>query len=382
MSTSADICVIGAGPVGLAFAAALKRRCPRLSLVVLDRGENRPDDGKSVAFGARAQSFLRENGAWPNREKPILRAEVSFPPFPPLLLQADENAPLARIAPHEEVRNALLSQAQEEIQSPVAVAGFRDNGEFAEAELRDSPPARAKLLVLACVFSPMPNGFEVRNFDYGQCAIALSGKVENKKGWDGETAFECFSPNGILTLVPRFGEPNLVGAVICAGAAAGAEWNGLSDDALSQRLSAPFAAKGFNIRVSGARKVYAPQLRRVLPRGRGRIVCIGQGATIVHPIGAQGLNLALRDANALASAIAEAPENLDQPEAGGLAEKFARNRARDHFRIVAATHSLALLARRRAMPLRAAGGLFCAMASAEQAAPLRAKALKVAIGNY
>ena len=403
MSNDADICVVGAGPVGLALAAALRLRGGRFETVVLDRGENREDDGKSVAFGPRAQNFLQELNAWPNNNKPIRRAEVSFaplsdsackfPPLRPLILEGGEGSALASIAPHEEARAALLSQVRDCVRT-ATVLEVRDAGDFAEIELRDAKPIRAKLAVLACAFSRLPRGFAARDFDYGQCAMALSGRIENNEGgWDGETAYEYFSPDGILTLVPRgTGENKLggvggvgrvggVGVVICAGSGVGAEWSGLSDAGMSSRLSAMFAGRGFRIRIDGARRTYAPQLRRVSPLGRGRIICIGQGASIVHPIGAQGLNLALRDANILADTLASCG-GLEGDGAGSFSSEFSRQRTRDHRGIATATHFLALLARRRGFPLRLAGAAFSTLAASDLAAPLRARLSKTAMKNY
>ena len=408
MPFSADICVIGAGPVGLAFALALQKRSAGRRAVILDRGQARPDDGKSVAFGPHSRAFLRELDAWPSHEKPIRRAEISFSVFPdlkrdggrggfrPLELRADGESALAYVASHEEVRAALFSQLREDARTGM-VLGIRDAGDFAEVRFQESGGevelVRAKLAVLACEFPRMPSGFTVRDFDYGQCALALSGKAENaesegreREGWDGETAYEHFSPDGLVTLVPRTGAADL-GAVICAGSAAGAQWGVLSDSALSSRIGGMFAGGGFDVRMSGARMAYAPHLRRVRPLGLGRIVCIGQGATTVHPIGAQGLNLALRDADSLAAMLSGSQLDEESGGVGGVGEvggvggvgaEHARRRGGDHFRTCAATHSLALLARRRGFPLRIAGGIFAALMSADAAAPLRARMTQAA----
>ena len=428
MPFSADICVIGAGPVGLAFALALQKRSAGRRAVILDRGQARPDDGKSVAFGPRSRAFLRELDAWPSREKPIRRAKISFSVFPdltregarggfrPLELRADGESALAYVASHQEVRAALFSQLREDARTGM-VLGIRDAGDFAEVRFQESGGEiellRAKLVVLACEFARMPAGFTIRDFDYGQCALALSGQAENTEsegrerdgregwdgwegGWEGETAYEHFSPDGLVTLVPRTGSADL-GAVICASSAAGAKWGVLSDSALSSRIGGMFAGGGFGVRMFGARMAYAPHLRRVRPLGLGRIVCIGQGATTVHPIGAQGLNLALRDADSLAAMLSGSQLDEESGRAEGVGgvggvggrggwegvgAEHARRRGGDHFRTCAATHSLALLARRRGFPLRIAGGIFAALMSADAAAPLRARMTRAAAERY
>ena len=481
-----DVCVIGAGPVGLALAAALRLRNPAASVVVLDRGDARPDDGKAVAFRPETRAFLKELGAWPEREQPLRRAEVSFPsPFPPLHLRAedgraeggrtedgraedgsDESPALAFIAPHDAVRDLLLAKVGD-IVRPMSVLELRNGDDFAEAVCRettkpssrrssvgthdsDAPASgsgdgsdsgsgegfdkttiRAKAVVVACAFSNLPPGFGVvRDYDYGQCALTFSADAD---AFPPDTAFERFTSRGILTLVSRApalagmdkvdgadgtgrtdgtdgmngaervggvdgwgGMGGRIGVVICAGSESGAEWNGLSDASLSLRIDNEFGGR-FGLRAGGPRLAHAPRLRRIMPLARGRIFLAGQAATIVHPVGAQGLNLALRDANILSQMLSDSLSGLSEPSSGfpepssgfseptsapipipDLARHYTESRRRDHFTVATATHTLALLARRRMFPLRIAGGLFCALASPPFAAPLRAQLAKAA----
>ena len=458
-----DVCVIGAGPVGLALAAALRLRNPAASVVVLDRGDARPDDGKAVAFRPETRAFLKELGAWPEREQPLRRAEVSFPsPFPPLHLRAEDgraedgsdNSPaLAFIAPHDAVRDLLLAKVGD-IVRPLSVLELRDGDDFAEAVCRattkpssrrssvgthdsDAPASgsgdgsdsgsgegfdkttiRAKAVVVACAFSNLPSGFGVvRDYDYGQCALTFSADADD---FPPDTAFERFTSRGILTLVSRApalagmdkvdgadgtggtdgtdgmngaervgGVGGRIGVVICAGSESGAEWNGLSDASLSLRIDNEFGGR-FGLRVSGPRLAHAPRLRRTMPLARGRIFLAGQAATIVHPVGAQGLNLALRDANILSQMLSDSLSGFPEPSSGfpeptsasipipDLARHYTESRRRDHFTVATATHTLALLARRRMFPLRIAGGLFCTLVSPPFAAPLRAQLAKAA----
>jgi 2-octaprenyl-6-methoxyphenol hydroxylase len=70
-----------------------------------------------------------------------------------------------------------------------------------------------------------------------------------------------------------------------------------------------------------------------------RAVLVGNAAQTVHPIGAQGFNLGLRDALTLAELVAAAPD----PGAAGLLERYAARRAPDREGTMAMSHGLVRL---------------------------------------
>jgi 2-octaprenyl-6-methoxyphenol hydroxylase len=71
--------------------------------------------------------------------------------------------------------------------------------------------------------------------------------------------------------------------------------------------------------------------------GRGRIVLIGEAAHVVPPIGAQGLNLGLRDAAAIAEIVADAWRQKRDIGALGVVERYDTERRAD-----VATRSIAV----------------------------------------
>jgi 2-octaprenyl-6-methoxyphenol hydroxylase len=86
----------------------------------------------------------------------------------------------------------------------------------------------------------------------------------------------------------------------------------------------------------GKRHPYA--IRRVASRGltASRAVLVGNAAQTVHPIGAQGFNLGLRDALTLAELIADAKD----PGASDLLARYAERRAPDREGTMAMSHDL------------------------------------------
>ncbi|MGH8212109.1 MAG: FAD-dependent monooxygenase, partial [Rhodanobacteraceae bacterium] len=86
----------------------------------------------------------------------------------------------------------------------------------------------------------------------------------------------------------------------------------------------------------------AHRARRVLAQSlvASRAVVIGNAAQTVHPIGAQGFNLGLRDALTLAELIA----NADDPGALELLRGYATRRKSDRDGVLAFSHGLISLA--------------------------------------
>ncbi|MEO5628313.1 MAG: FAD-dependent monooxygenase, partial [Thermomonas sp.] len=91
--------------------------------------------------------------------------------------------------------------------------------------------------------------------------------------------------------------------------------------------------------------------RLTAPRG----VLVGNAAQTLHPIGAQGFNLGLRDALTLAECIAE---GIDDPGHESVLTHHAQRRASDRERTLAFADGLARLSANDApllRPLRSAG---------------------------
>ncbi|WP_297144167.1 2-octaprenyl-6-methoxyphenyl hydroxylase [Thermomonas sp.] len=90
-----------------------------------------------------------------------------------------------------------------------------------------------------------------------------------------------------------------------------------------------------------------------------RAVLVGNAAQSIHPLGAQGFNLGLRDALTLAECIAQRPED---PGEAALLTRYCARRAEDRQRTLAFSDGLVKLTSNPApllRPLRSAGLLAC-----------------------
>jgi 2-octaprenyl-6-methoxyphenol hydroxylase len=93
----------------------------------------------------------------------------------------------------------------------------------------------------------------------------------------------------------------------------------------------------------GARKSYPLMLLEAEQQVLERTVLLGNAAHTIHPNGAQGLNLCLRDVNALAACLVPALQDGIDPGDPGLLDKYLSDRLPDQRRIIRFSDGLASL---------------------------------------
>jgi len=186
--------------------------------------------------------------------------------------------------------------------------------------------------------------------DYGQSLFVA--RLQAKRAPDG-TAYERLGDHGPTALLPR-GDRHygLVHGVASTEAEA---VQALDDVAFLARVQSAFGWRAGRLQSVGARSVY-PALRvEANSTTAARAVLVGNAAQTLHPIGAQGFNLGLRDALTLAELIG--PQAGD-PGAEALLQAYAARRSEDRERTLAFTDGLARLTAQASSvlsPLRSAG---------------------------
>ena len=109
----------------------------------------------------------------------------------------------------------------------------------------------------------------------------------------------------------------------------------------------------FGLRVVGKRAVYSPRLRHIRPLAAGREICIGAGATLLHPAGAQGLNLGIADARTFAECWrdnemhTETGNGNTEIRLAGIARTYRHRRRGAHLALITATSASHLQVRRK-----------------------------------
>ena len=174
-------------------------------------------------------------------------------------------------------------------------------------------------------------GIDTRDHDYGQTLVVCS--IATDRAPDG-TAYERFTGDGPVALLPMAG--GHYGGICGVARADAPAVLALSDAAYADYFQQRFGWRAGRVRRAGARSGY-PMLRRVATRITApRAVVMGNAAQTLHPIGAQGFNLGLRDALTLAELI----DGGDPGDAARLAQ-YAERRREDRERTLAFSDGLA-----------------------------------------
>lgn len=191
--------------------------------------------------------------------------------------------------------------------------------------------------------------------DYGQTLFVA--RIRSERAPDG-TAYERFGDDGPTALLPRgdrhFGVVHAVAREHADAVAA------LDDAAWLERLQGAIGWRVGKLLASGPRSVYPAvgvvARQTVAPRA----VLVGNAAQTLHPIGAQGFNLGLRDALTLAEIIESQIERDDAADPGAeiVLQAYAERRREDRERTLAFSDGLARLTANPApwlRPLRSLG---------------------------
>jgi len=186
-----------------------------------------------------------------------------------------------------------------------------------------------------------------RKHDYGQTAVICN--ITPEIAHEGR-AFECLTDTGPFAVLPHTGERcGLVWSVATKDAD---EILALDDAAFLSRAQQRFGEQlGALVKV-GRRTAYPLKLVRATEDVRERLVILGNAAHAIHPIGAQGFNLALRDVATLAEILAD--DDGGDPGETGLLHTYSAWRRQDQRGTIATSDGMTRLF---ANPSRLAAGL-------------------------
>ena len=177
-------------------------------------------------------------------------------------------------------------------------------------------------------------GIDADEHDYGQ--VLFVARVRTSRPPDG-SAWERFGGGGPTALLPRgdrhygvvHGVPREEADAVAA----------LDDAGWLARLQDAFGWRAGRFLESGPRSRYPAVRTCARETTASRAVLVGNAAQSLHPIGAQGFNLGLRDALTLAELI----EGADDPGSAILLAEYARRRHDDRQRTLAFSDGLARL---------------------------------------
>ena len=368
MTDRHDVVIVGGGLVGASLAIALARQGVEVGLVEAAPAGQMPAvfDQRNLSFAAATVNALTALGVMQQLRTPtgpIRRIHISRQgDFGRVRLEAQDygRATFGQVVvacdfgEALEARLAGLSQLTR--YRPARFVGFApDEAGHRALRIADAEGERtlhARLVVAAdgtrsAVRAAL--GIGVDEHDYGQ--TLLVARVRATQAPDG-TAYERLGDDGPTALLPR-GDRHW--GVVHGVAREQAETVAALDDAAwLARLQRAVGWRIGRLVASGERSAY-PIARVVAQRlVADRAVVLGNAAQTIHPIGAQGFNLGLRDALTLAEEIARG----DDPGAASRLAAYAARRREDRERTLAFSDGLARLTANPSpllKPVRSAG---------------------------
>ncbi|ROR34155.1 FAD-dependent monooxygenase [Inmirania thermothiophila] len=341
MEQGTQVLVAGDGPAGGALALALARRGVAVALA----GPGRHHGPRPLALSRAAVRLLARLDVWaPAAATPLQAVRLAAGGWSSRI---GEGAPLGAVVRADTLAGlldaALERAGVERLRAPVR--RLRRGPDGVEAEVGGAR-VRARLVVGADGADSTVRalaGIGTREADYGQSALVTllaprrphDGVVEERFTPRGPLVLlPCGEALGLVWLLPREAARNLAGSDPAALAAALAA-------AAGEPPGRPLApAQAVPLRLVRARTLV-----------HHRLALAGGAACTLHPLGAQGLNLGLRDVAALAPLVAEAVATGGDPGGWPVLEAYARARREDHRRTAAFT-DLAARALAGGSPLR------------------------------
>ena len=348
--TDFDIAIAGGGMVGATLALALRGSGYHIVLIepVAPGQAAQPSyDDRGIALSLAGERVLRHIGSWDQVQRsasPIRRVHVSEQSrFGCVQMDAARLgvAALGHVVIARELGAALWQcvRAADWITPlcPESVTQIEQRKDSVQVRCGSGAALDCRLLVVADgVDSSLRTllGIDVARHDYLQTAIVASVSVRQPHA---DTAYERFSPTGPLALLPL--DQRRMVAVNCVSTTDAPAWLALGDAEYCQQLGQRLGGRLGGFSQCGVRRQYP--LQRVVPDRQvsARAVLLGNAALNIHPNGAQGFNLALRDVAALADVLA-AHAGTDPGAVPALAA-FAEGRREDRERVARFSHGLA-----------------------------------------
>ena len=297
-----DIVIQGGGPVGLACTAWCLQKFPEAKITLLDR--NPIDDTglaaadtRGVALSHGSKLLLDTINAWPTECADIYQVHVSQAgQFGRALMTREElkQEALGHIIRYRDIHLTLRRALRAiQTQSPNFIWRHIETN-------ADIQHIQAKCIVHAEGGLFKTQDWVETGRDYEQSALVGLVEVENAKP---HQAWERFTSEGPLAVLPSHYGPNILNLVWCGSPASSQARLNLNDVDFLKSLQTEFGSRIGQFLKIQDRRLYELGLNYRKEITQGNEVWIGNAAQTLHPVAGQGLNLGLRDAYLLSEKL-------------------------------------------------------------------------------
>jgi 2-octaprenyl-6-methoxyphenol hydroxylase len=332
-----DVAIVGGGPAGLSAAIALAQAGANTALIA--RRAPYADNRTTALLGASVD-FLETLGVWPRcRDKAAALTTMRL---------VDDTGRLIR-AP--EVRFSCeeigLEAFGHNIENRTLMAALEERAAESSNLIRFDDEAAAVVAEYAAVSIRTGNGTLIStrlvvgaDGRHSLCREAAGIEVTKRELLQSALTFnighsrphrnistEFHTPQGPCVFVPLPGDRCSV--VWVTNPREAERLMALGDDELSEAAEKQAHSILGRVKVEAGRNLFPLAIERPRQFARNRIVLVGEAAHVIPPIGAQGLNLGLRDGADIADIVREALAADEDPGATAALQRYDFKRRAD-----------------------------------------------------
>lgn len=358
----ADVCIIGAGPVGLALACLLSRAGIHCMITErsTDAGRNRVDP-RALALTPAARAILSQCGAWARLDPACVgefrsmevwdaagsgrigfdSAELCVSTLGHIVNQGDLESALrtalkdlgSSVVPMGDLDSVTCGLQQ-------IIARSVDGVELIARLLVGADGARSRVREIAGI------GFVSQSYDQHALACTVRTALPH-----GHVARQRFLATGPLAFLP-LADPQYCGIVWSTSPEQARRLRLQHEAAFQLDLAAAIGHELGEIVEVGPRVVFPLQRAQAERYCRPRLALVGDAAHCVHPLAGQGANLGLLDAASLAQLLQSARQLGRDPGALRTLRAYERWRRGENALMIAALDGLQKLFGSRELPVQ------------------------------
>ncbi|MCD6038990.1 MAG: ubiH [Gammaproteobacteria bacterium] len=378
-----DIIIIGGGMVGATLACALTLSKKSWRVALVDAAEEKKEDARLIALNEGSCCFLKNLGIWPlliPYAAPIQQIHVSHRGhFGIARITAHELGltTLGHVIPASSINAALFTTLKNSknitlirpatlntiMQNPDTVAISIDTAQGKQEHTADILIGADGHRSTVRELIEMPT----HTIDYQQSALVTVTELARPHHY---IAYERFQEKGAIAMLPLIGMH--AATIWTAPRDYITDLMQLNNEEFLHQLQQQFGYRLGRMQKTGKRTVYPLQMQQAHQQKKQNVLLIGNAARTLHPIAAQGLNLALYEVATLLdyfSTQTSLKRCLENLPVHSLQHKFSQS----------LSHSLTELFSKKVFPLNIARPM--GLVGFDQCIPLKRKFTHYAMGK-